>query len=284
MTRQTEEQRLVAQYLANGGKVTQCPPRTFALEAYAPMTWKERSNAEFQAAMNARRTGIAIAKAAESIPVGQVSRLFSVRFTNAQLIEAWKLPTVREVADALQVGERQVRRRAKELGLVRAKPEKALKLPKPVKPAKVKAVREPRLAGVRGKVSLVPLQRIVRLIETGMSIRQTAEAVGLGHTAIETRIKRAGLSVTKIVQDYHLRTYGDTSRMRPVHARQGFKEIPPCVIGEYQWATRQEAADALYVHVQNLKNWMKPDASEASKAKLARAVAEWARRSERVAA
>ena len=281
MTRQTEEQRLVAQYLANGGKITQCPPRTFALEAYAPMTWKERSNAEFQAAMNARRTGIAIAKAAESIPVGQVKRPFSVRFTNTQLIGAWKLPTVREVAAALQVGERQVRRRAKELGLVRAKPEKAPKLPRPVK---VKAVREPKQPGPRGKVSLVPLQSIVRLIETGMSIRQTAEAVGLGHTAIETRIKRAGLSVTKIVQDYHLRTYGDTSRMRPVHARQGYKEVPPCIIGEYQWATRQDAADAMYVHVQNLKNWMKPDASEASKAKLARAVAEWVRRSERVAA
>lgn len=281
MTRQTEEQRLVAQYLASGGKVTQCPPRTFALEAYAPMTWKERSNAEFQAAMNARRTGIAIAKAAESIPVGQVSRLFSVRFTNAQLIEAWKLPTVREVAAALQVGERQVRRRAKELGLVRVKPEKAPKLPKPVK---VKVVREPKEPKAPGKVSLVPLQRIVRLIEAGKSIRQTAEAVGLGHTAIEKRIKRAGLSVTKIMQDYHLRTYGDTSRMRPVRARRGYQEVPPCIIGEYEWATRQDAADALYVHVQNLKNWLKPDASEASKAKLARAVAEWVRRSERVAA
>lgn len=283
MTRQTEEQRLVAQYLANGGKITQCPPRTFALEAYAPMTWKERANAEFKAAMNARRASIASAKAAESIPVGQVSRLFTVRFTDAQLIEAWKLPTVREVAAALQVGERQVRRRAKELGLVRAKPVKAPKLPKPVK-IKVKAIREPRAPKPRGKVSLVPLQRIVLLIETGMSIRQTAETVGLGHTAIEARIKRAGLSVTKIVQDYHLRTYGDTSRMRPVHARQGFKEVPPCIIGEYQWATRKEAADDLCLHVQNLKNWMKPDASEASKAKLARAVAEWARRSERVAA
>lgn len=275
-----QEREAIAAWLENNTP-KQCPPRTFALEAYAPMTWKERSNAEFQAAMNARRSGIAIAKAAESIPVGQVKRPFSVRFTNTQLIEAWKLPTVREVAAALQVGERQVRRRAKELGLVRAKAEKALKLPKPVK---VKAVREPKEPGPRGKVSLVPLQRIVRLIETGMSIRQTAEAVGLGHTAIGTRIKRAGLSVTKIVQDYHLRNYGDTSRMRPVHARQGFKEIPPCVIGEYQWATRQEAADALLVHRQNLKNWLKPDASEASKAKLARAVAEWVRRSERVAA
>lgn len=281
MTRQTEDQRLVAQYLANGGKITQCPPRTFALEAYAPMTWKERANAEFKAAMNARRASIASAKAAESIPVGQVSRLFTVRFTDAQLIEAWKLPTVREVAEALQVGERQIRRRAKELGLVRAKPQKAPKLPKPVK---VKAVREPKVTKPRGKVSLVPLKRIVGLIETGMSIRQTAEAVGLGHTAIEARIKRAGLSVTKIVTDYHLRTYGDTSRMRPVHARQGFKEVPPCIIGEYQWATRQDAADDLDVHTQNLKNWLKPDATEASKAKLARAVAEWARRSERVAA
>ena len=281
MTRQTEEQRLVAQYLANGGKITQCPPRTFALEAYAPMTWKERANAEFKAAMNARRASIASAKAAESIPVGQVSRLFTVRFTDAQLIEAWKLPTVREVAAALQVGERQVRRRAKELGLVRAKPVKA---PKPPKPVKAKAVREPRAPKPRGKVSLVPLQRIVGLLEIGMSIRQTAETVGLGHTAIETRIKRAGLSVTKIVQNYHMRTYGNTSRMGAVHGRQGFKDLPPCIIGEYQWPTRKEAADDLCLHVQNLKNWMKPDASEASKAKLARAVAEWARRSERVAA
>lgn len=56
---------LIAQYLASGGTVTKCPPRTFAIDPTAPRSWKETQEARWRMIRRANRFEAAKRKARE---------------------------------------------------------------------------------------------------------------------------------------------------------------------------------------------------------------------------
>lgn len=336
------ETDLIAQYLAKGGTITKCPPRTFALEAYAPMSFKAQRNAHF-AELNAKsRQREESQKAASDIPAGQVAPkqpkprkavAAQVRSERQGLIAAPRCQpahsldtvtallkggmTVAEVADHLgstyAAINSQLRRAGVKATAIRpyqARSHVARKSPpKRVSDEELREAVKGRTAneaaeilgmcprylrkrlqaiGLKAKpakrsVKRKPMGEIIAHIEAGMSVRQTADAMGLTHTAISDRMARAGITVASIMRDLHIRTYGHARNLGSLKAR-GKNAPKACLIGDHQWTDLKAAADDLGVHFNTLKTWMGASASTRQRARLDHAVAEWVRRSERVAA
>lgn len=89
-----EEQRLIDDYLANGGKVTICPPRTYAIDETTPISLRDRIRAQANMYKKKReRKALNIAKfvdLAQTMTAAQIADHtgFHVRTVNKYLLEA----------------------------------------------------------------------------------------------------------------------------------------------------------------------------------------------------
>lgn len=326
---------LIAQYLAQGGEVQKCPPRTFSTDPSQPYSWRKGNAQSWKVrkavAIAAERRREATAKIVAEIPVGQVARpdkkpsaprvrlsksgIMSPEMTRAvDLIKSGK--TTREVAEMMGIKAATLHSRLQYNG-IRAKD---------LRPALVRAYKSRKYGpkhtddqirdavatrtqkeaaeflvcdtstlrkrmkalGITAKAASrkkgTSLQPLITLIESGKTLREIAAMWGVHHSTIASQMKRADITVTSILEAYHMRKYGHTKGIGNVKLRGAKNQPKPFCAGGYEWPDRRTASAELRVHYKSLGDWTKPDAKAEMRGKLAAAIEAWVRRSERVAA
>lgn len=260
-------QALIDQYLAAGGAVTVCPPRTFSEDAGAPpLSWLDQQerrrriaarNRKFEThrrqcevpavapakpapkARKAAKPVLAIKPRAERKAVTELKAppIRRRAFSDDQIRDAVKGRTCAEAAAHLGVSHRAMRNYISILG--------------------IKTKRQQRDTGA------TPIGPIIAAIKSGLTIRDAAEKLGVCTATISSRLRAAGLSVVALTGE------GKT---------RGANKPHPCIIGEYRWPSYEAAAVDLGINVNTLKSRLGPNAKERSRAKLAAAVIAWATR------
>lgn len=203
-TRQDDE--LIAEYLAKGGKVTVCPPQTFSEHLEEPGHWSEQLGRGWRIHNRKKRFEAAAKKRGEAKPKPAVSaevlrpagptppepvtkarpkRRTAVarpkfgrstggrfRHTDAEIRAAAEGRTSIEAAEILGCSPKSVRRNAARLGIA-------------LKPH-------------QRDTGATPVEPIIAAIKSGMTIDQAAEHLGISAATVSKRLSVAGLSVSAL--------------------------------------------------------------------------------------
>lgn len=343
------EAEAIAAFLAKGGTVTKCPPRTFSEDASASFSWRKRNSDTFArqraAAAAKRRLEKTVETAAVLVQVGPVvspEKLKKVKPKRVKVpkaraprqprTDAGRVPiedikamivagmTCQQLAERLgcPVGSvsSRLRRAGVQIGKLRPRTEaiRAEKAPRKrlpdadirdavatrtaidaalhlgiserylrarCKELGVSPLRKVRKAKPRNAALVEP---IVAAVESGMTLNQTADSLGIRPHTVHARLARAGMSVTTILRDYHRRVHGSTAGAVSGRVRGAKMSGKAVALGSCEWPSRREAAAALGINLGTLKHWLKRTASPSSREKLAMAVAAYEASQRRIAA
>lgn len=197
MTRRTQEQLLIDDFFAKGGKVTQCPPRTYARPpGDDPMSWREMQSANYERFRRMARLAKAkeVEEPQELVQVGPVvapeMKAAYVRKSRAkpawELVQRVRSVSDKQIVDALRVmSEKTNKEIADHLGISTAylsKRRREINAPKRKNP----------------RYNEISNDEIFSLIRRGMSIPNVADELGLAAGTVMSRIKRAGKTTESI--------------------------------------------------------------------------------------
>lgn len=326
---------LIAQFLAQGGEVVKCPPRTYSTDPSQPYSWRKGNAASWKArkagVIAAERRREATEKMLSEIPVGQGPK--PGKKLSCPKVRVPKAPTisidVERAVEMIKAGM-STREVAEQMGLIPATLQSRFNAAgirvKELRPVLARAhetrdygpkhtddqIREgvanrtqkeaarhlgcdPRTlrkrmkelgltAKAAPKAKRVSMQPLFALIESGKTLREIADMFDVHHSTITSRMKRAGVTVTSVLEAYHMRKFGHTRGIGNVKLRGEKNKAKAFQAGGYEWPDRRTASVELRVHYKSLGDWMKPDAKAEMRGKLAAAIEAWVRRSERVAA
>lgn len=283
--------KLIAEYLAKGGTVTVCPPRTFSAEPDAPVPWREQMQRGWRLAVAKRKaeTGkrmrsekLVPVKPIEPVPAPVVKakpvkvkaapkpkpprkprvmptdRKPAVIVTDDQVRQALDTyGNAKGAAHALDINVKTLRRRAKAIGI-----HLFLGAPRTLK---------------------ITTELLVQDLKEGLSIPQVEAKRNLGRGTVASRLKRAGLTVQGIMEDHHLATYGDLSRLDSLRGKRGIQPVQPVEIMGYRWDSVSAASDALGLSHSTIRRGARHDAPSVTVRGLHDAVRAWAEKQRRAA-